>query len=183
MNATTAAPSRFVQVPATLLGTVRRFVVGDREPMEAVTVLREIGYELGDEVYGGLQARLSRDFSGASWDALDPAEFWRAAATFFADRGWGTLEFRDLHPAVGVLELTGWVESEAGGGPRGAHLSTGLFSALLERLAGAGVAVMEVPSGAADRTRLLFARGDVLGQVYEHVRGGARVEEALARLG
>lgn len=182
MNAT-AAPARFLQVPATLLGTVRRFVVGDREPMEAVTVLRQIGYELGEEVYGALQERLARDFSGSGWDALDPAEFWRAAAGFFADRGWGTLEFRDLHPAVGVLELTGWVESEAGGGPRGAHLSTGLFSALLERLAGGGVAVMEVPSGSADRTRMLFGRGDVLGQVYEGVRTGASVEDALARLG
>jgi hypothetical protein len=183
MNATTAAPPRFLQVPASLLGTVRRFVVGDREPMEAVTVLREIGYELGEEVYGGLQSRLSRDFSGAEWGALDPAEFWSATATFFADRGWGTLSFRDLHPAVGVLELTGWVESEAGGGPRGAHLSTGLFSALLERLAGGGVAVMEVPSGSADTTRLLFGRGDVLGQVYAQVRGGAGVEDAVASLG
>jgi hypothetical protein len=180
---TTAAPARFLQVPAGLLGTVRRFVVGDREPMDAVNVLRQIGYELGDEVYGSLQERLSRDYGGAEWNSLDPAEFWRAAATFFADRGWGTLQFRDLHPAVGVLELTGWVESEAGGGPRGAHLSTGLFSALLERLAGAGVAVMEVPSGSADRTRLLFARGEILGQVYEHVRTGASVEEALSRLG
>lgn len=183
MNATIAAPPRFLQVPSSLLGTVRQFVVGDREPMDAVNVLRQIGYELGDEVYGSLQERLARDFSGAAWGALDPAEFWRAAATFFADRGWGQLEFRDLHPAVGVLELTGWVEGEAGGGPRGAHLSTGLFSALLERLAGGGVAVMEVPAGSADRTRLLFARGDVLGQVYEHVRTGASVEDALAQLG
>jgi len=183
MNATIAAPPRFLQVPASLLGTVRQFVVGDREPMDAVNVLRQIGYELGEEVYGSLNERLARDFSGAEWGSLDPAEFWRAAGTFFSDRGWGMLEFRDLHPAVGVLELTRWVESEAGGGPRGAHLSTGLFSALLERLAGGGVAVMEVPSGDADRTRLLFARGDVLGQVYEHVRGGASVEDALARLG
>jgi hypothetical protein len=182
MNAT-AAPARFLQVPAGLLATVRRFVVGDREPMDAVNVLRQIGYELGDEVYGALRERLSRDYAGTEWGALDPTEFWRAAGGFFADRGWGTLSFRDLHPAVGVLELTGWVESEAEGGPRGAHLSTGLFSALLERLAGAGVAVMEVPSGSADRTRLVFARGDVLGQVYEHVRGGASVEEAVARLG
>jgi hypothetical protein len=182
MNAT-ATSARFLQVPASLLGTVRRFVVGDREPLDAVTVLRQIGYELGEEVYDALQDRLTRDFSGSEWSALDPAEFWRAAAQFFSERGWGTLEFRDLHPAVGVLELDGWVESEAGGGPRGAHLSTGLFSALLERLAGGGVAVMEVPSGAAERTRMLFGRGDVLGQVYESVRTGASVEDALARLG
>lgn len=182
MNAT-AAPARFLQVPAGLLATVRRFVVGDREPMDAVNVLRQIGYELGDEVYDALRERLSRDYAGTEWGALDPTEFWRAAAGFFADRGWGTVSFRDLHPAVGVLDLTGWVESEAEGGPRGAHLSTGLFSALLERLAGAGVAVMEVPSGSADRTRLVFARGDVIGQVYEHIRTGASLEDAVARLG
>jgi hypothetical protein len=182
MNAT-AAPAHFLQVPAGLLATVRRFVVGDREPMDAVNVLRQIGYELGDEVYDALRERLSRDYAGTEWGALDPSEFWRAAAGFFADRGWGTLSFRDLHPAVGVIDLTGWVESEAEGGPRGAHLSTGLFSALLERLAGAGVAVMEIPSGSADRTRLVFARGDVIGQVYEHIRIGGSLEDAVSRLG
>ena len=57
---TTTAPARFLQVPAGLLGTVRRFVVGDRDSMDAVNVLRQIGYELGDEVYASLQERLSR---------------------------------------------------------------------------------------------------------------------------
>jgi hypothetical protein len=41
---------------------------------------------------------------------------------------------------------------------------------------------MEVPSGSADRTRLLFARGDILGQVYEGVRTGTPVEDVVARL-
>src|SRR4051812_33051903 len=102
---TIAAPARFLQVPASLLASVRTAVVGDREPMEAVTVLRQLGYELGEEVYASLQERVQRDFAGVSWAHLDPAEFWRAAASFFSDRGWGTLEFRDLHPAVGALEL------------------------------------------------------------------------------
>lgn len=181
MNAT-AAPARFLQVPASLLASVRTAVVGDRTAMDAVTVLRQLGYELGEEVYAALQERVARDFSGEDWGRLSPSEFWRAAAGFFADRGWGSLEFSDLHPAVGSVELSGWVEAESGGGPRGCHLTTGLFSALLERLAGSGVAVMEVPSGAADRTRLLFARGDVLGQVYEGVRTGAAVEDVVAAL-
>ena len=181
MNAI-AAPPRFLQVPATLLASVRTAVVSDRQPMDAVTVLRQLGYELGEEVYASLQERVARDFAGIDWGRLNPAEFWRAAAGFFADRGWGRLEFRDLHPAVGAIDLTDWVEAEAGGGPRGAHLTTGLFSALLERLAGSGVAVMEVPSGSADRTRLLFARGDILGQVYEGVRTGTPVEDVVARL-
>jgi hypothetical protein len=182
MNATANAP-RFLQVPSALLSTVRTFVVGDREPMEAVTALREIGYELGEEVYAALEERMDRDFAGTRWSELQPAEFWAATSQFFSDRGWGSLEFRDLHPAVGVLELSGWVEGESGGGPRGCHLSVGLFSALLERLAAGGVAVMEVPSDSPDRTRLLFARGDLLGQVYESIRTGASAEEAVAALG
>ena len=183
MNIAVAAPPRFLQVPGTLLGTVRRFLVGDREPMDAVNVLRQVGYELGEEVYGALQERVSRDFSGTAWAELDPVEFWRAAAGFFDDRGWGTLVFRDLHPAVGVLELTEWVEGESGGGPRGCHVTTGLLTALLERLAGGAVAVMEVPSGDPARTRMVFGRPDVLGSVYEAVRGGASVEDAVAPLG
>ncbi|HEU0014334.1 MAG TPA: hypothetical protein VFQ45_11655 [Longimicrobium sp.] len=183
MTSTLAAPPRFLQVPSALLGSVRRAVVGDRAPMEAVTALREIGYELGEEVYGSLQDRLSRDLGGAEWSGVSPEDFWEAAARFFDERGWGTLTFRDLHPAIGALELSDWVEGEAGGGPRGCHLSTGLFTALLERLAGQGMAVMEVPSGAPDRTRLLFGRGDVLGGVYESIRGGASLEDAVARLG
>lgn len=182
MNAT-ATSARFLQVPSGLLSSVRAFVVGDREPVEAVTALREIGYELGEEVYAALEERMARDFAGAGWTEVDPAEFWRAASDFFAERGWGTLAFQDLHPAVGELELNGWVEGESGGGPRGCHLSVGLFSALLERLAGGGVAVMEVPAETPDRTRLLFARGDVLGRVYETVRTGGSVDDAVAALG
>lgn len=181
MNATATA-ARFVQVPGALLGTVRAFVVGDRGPMEAVTALREIGYQLGEEVYAALEERMGRDYSGAAWTELDPEEFWRAASGFFEDRGWGRLAFRDAHPAVGVLELEEWIEGDAGGGPRGSHLSVGLFTALLERLSGSGVAVMELPAG-TDRTRLLFARPDVLGRVYESIAAGTALDGALAALG
>lgn len=181
MNAT--ATARFLQVPSALLTSVRSFVVGDREPLDAVNALRGIGYELGEEVYAALQERMNRDFPGADWTELDPAEFWPAASDFFAERGWGRLEFRDAHPAVGVLELEGWVEGESGGGPRGCHLSVGLFSALLERLAGSGLAVMEVLASSPGRTRLVFARADLLGRLYESVRTGASIDDAVAALG
>ena len=68
---------------------------------------------------------------GAEWSGVAPEDFWEAAARFFDERGWGSLTFRDLHPALGALELADWVEAEAGGGPRGCHLSTGLFTALV----------------------------------------------------
>jgi hypothetical protein len=76
MNAI-AAPPRFLQVPATLLASVRTAVVGDRQPLEAVTVLRQLGYELGEEVYASLQDRVSRDFSGVDWGGWSSATFTR----------------------------------------------------------------------------------------------------------
>jgi hypothetical protein len=179
----TATSARFLQVPSTLLSTVRTALVGDREPLDAVNTLRGIGYALGEEVQDALAERMARDFSGSPWEELRPDEFWRSASGFFDDRGWGRLAFRDLHPAVGMLELEGWVEGESGGGPRGCHLSVGLFSALLERLSGTGMAVLEVPASASGGPRLLFARPDVLAEVYEALRTGSTAEEAVAALG
>jgi hypothetical protein len=180
MNATT---SRFLQVPAGLLSSVRRALVNDRPPLEAVTLMRQVGYELGEEVFDGLRERLERDSGGEDWRALAPHAFWPMAAEYFVSLGWGSVEQRDLHPAVGALELRGWIEAESDGGPPGSHLTTGIFSGLLERLAGEQVAVMEVPSGDPGRSRLIFGRGEVLGEVYEGIRDGASVDEAVARLG
>jgi hypothetical protein len=180
---TTQSPPRFLQVPSGFLATVRGFLVGDREPLDAVQTLRGIGYELGEEVQAALLERMGRDYPDAPWEGLDPVDFWRAASGFFADRGWGSVEFRDLHPGVGLLALSDWVEGESGGGPRGCHLSVGLFSALLERLSGSGVAVLEVPGSASGATQLLFGRPDVLAGVYESIRGGRPLEEAVAVLG
>lgn len=179
MNAT-ADDARFLEVPAALLSSVRRALAGDRAPLEAVTLLRQVGYELGDAVFARLGTALRRDY-GADPLSLDPAEFWRSAGTFFAQLGWGTVRHAALHPGVGAIELEGWIESGAEGGPAGSHLSTGIFAALLERLAGTEVAVMEVPAGAG-RSTLLFGGGEALGAVYERLAGGATLDDALAAL-
>lgn len=179
MNAT-ATDARFLEVPAALLSSVRRALAGDREPLETVTLLRQVGYELGDAVFDRLAAALRRDY-GADPLTLDPAEFWRSAGTFFAGLGWGSVRHADLHPGVGAVELDGWIESGAEGGPPGCHLSTGIFASLLGRLAGTEVVVMEVPAGAG-RSTLLFGSGEALGAVYERMAGGASLDDALAAL-
>ena len=92
------------------------------------------------------------------------------------------MEHSRPHPGVGALDLVDWIESSAGGGPPGAHISTGIFTDLLGKLAGAPVVVMEVPGGAG-RTRLLFGSGETLGAVYQAIAGGATADEAIARLG
>lgn len=179
MHATATA---FVHVPAELLSSVRRALTNDRPPMEAVNLLREVGFELGSAVDEAMRAHVAEANGGAEIDSLDPETFWRSAAGFFEGLGWGRVEHERLHPGVGALDLVDWLESSAGGGPPGAHISTGIFTDLLGRLAGAPVVVMEVPSGPG-RTRLLFGSGETLGTVYQALSGGATLDDALARLG
>lgn len=175
---TTATDAKFVQVPAELLSSVRRALAGDREPLAAVTLLRQVGYEIGAAVHHGLQGHLS-----AAGDplGLDPDAFWQRVSDYFQGLGWGRVEHRELHPGVGSLELVDWLEVGSDGGPAGSHISTGIFTDLLGRVAGDGVVVMEVP-GEGGRTRLLFGSGETMGAVYGSLAGGASLDDALARL-
>jgi hypothetical protein len=180
MNAT-LADAQFVQVPAALISSVRRALSGDRDPMQAVTLLRQVGYDVGPAVHEALHRHLSAA-SGADPHGLDPEAFWSGVSGYFEAIGWGRVEHRRLHPGVGALDLVGWLESGSDGGPAGCHLSTGFFTDLLGRVAGDGVVVMEVPAEPG-RSRLLFGSGETLGAVYQHLAGGASLDEALARLG
>ncbi|HEX8358760.1 MAG TPA: hypothetical protein VF613_01480 [Longimicrobium sp.] len=173
--------ARFVHVPAELFSTVRRALVRDREPMEAVTLLREVGFELGGAVDSGLRQHVT-GATGVDPYALEPDRFWRTASGYFEGLGWGRLEHQRVHPGVGALDLVEWIENGADGGPQGSHISTGIFTDLLGRIAGGAVVVMEVPVDAG-RTRLLFGAGETLGAVYQSLSTGASLDQALASLG
>ncbi len=173
--------ARFVRVPAELFSTVRRALVRDREPIEAVTLLREVGYELGGAVDSGLREHVT-GATGVDPYALDPERFWQTASGYFEELGWGRVEHQRVHPGVGALVLADWIENGADGGPQGSHISTGIFTDLLGRIAGGAVVVMEVPVDAG-RTRLLFGAGETLGAVYQSLSTGASLDQALASLG
>jgi hypothetical protein len=179
MNA--IAPANFVQVPAGLISSVRRALAGDRDPLEAVTLLRQVGYDVGAAVSAGLGDHLTLAHGGADPLTLEPEVFWAGVSDYFERLGWGRVEHSRLHPGVGALDLVGWLEEGSDGGPAGCHLSTGFFTDMLARVAGDGVVVMEVP--AAGRSRLLFGSGETLGAVYEALASGATLDDALARLG
>jgi hypothetical protein len=179
MNAT-SVDAKFVQFPAELISSVRRALAGDREPLVAVTLLRQVGYEVGEQLHGGLHGHLTG--TGSDPHALDPEAFWRGVSDYFEGLGWGRVEHTQPHPGVGALDLVDWIEQGSDGGPAGCHLSTGFFTDLLGRVAGEGVVVMEVP-GTPGRSRLLFGSGETLGAVYNALAGGASLDEALARLG
>ena len=177
MNAT-ATDARFVQVPAGLISSLRRALANDREPMEAVNLLRQVGYEVGEAVSQNLAEHLG---DGGNAGEVDADRFWNGVSDYFEGLGWGRVEHRRLHPGVGALDLVDWIEAGSDGGPAGCHVSTGFFTDLLGRVAGGGVVVMEVPAEAG-RSRLLFGSGETLGEVYQHLAAGASLDDALGRL-
>lgn len=179
MNAT-ATDARFVQVPAGLISSMRRALANDRQPLEAVNLLRQVGYEVGEAVHQALSGHLAA--SGGDARALDADAFWQGVSDYFEGVGWGRVEHRRLHRGVGALDLVNWIEAGSDGGPAGCHLSTGFFTDLLGRVAGDGVVVMEVPAEAG-RSRLLFGSGETLGAVYQSLAGGASLDDAIAQLG
>jgi hypothetical protein len=178
MNAT-ATDARFVQVPAGLISSMRRALANDRQPMEAVNLLRQVGYEVGEAVSLSLTGHLGA--AGGDPGELDADAFWGGVSDYFEGLGWGRVEHRRLHPGVGALDLVDWIEAGSDGGPAGCHVSTGFFTDLLGRVAGAGVVVMEVPAEQG-RSRLLFGSGETLGDVYQSLSTGATLEDALRRL-
>jgi hypothetical protein len=176
---TTQTDAKFVQVPAALISSVRRALASDRPAMDAVNLLRQVGYELGEEVHAGLSRHLAADGDAGE---LDADRFWQGVSDYFQSIGWGSVEHRRLHAGVGALDLVDWIEAGSDGGPAGCHLSTGFFTDLLGRVAGDGVVVMEVPAEPG-RSRLLFGGGDALGAVYQSLASGASLDDAIARLG
>jgi hypothetical protein len=179
----TTATDRFMQVPAELLSSVRRALTRDRDPLEAVTLLREVGYEVGGSVYGDLWDHVSHHNGGVHALSVPADRFWASASAYFERLGWGRLEHSQPHRGVGALDLVGWMEQGSDGGPPGCHVSTGLFTDLLGRLAeGAPVVVMEVPGGPG-RSRLLFGSQEALAAVYAAIQGGATPDQAIASLG
>ena len=176
----TETQARFVQVPAGLISAMRRALADDRQPLEAVNLLRQVGYEVGEAVHQALSGHLAAN--GGDARALDAEAFWQGVSDYFEGVGWGRVEHRRLHPGVGALDLVDWIEAGSDGGPAGCHLSTGFFTDLLGRVAGDGVVVMEVPAEGG-RSRLLFGSGETLGAVYQSLAGGASLDHAIAQLG
>jgi hypothetical protein len=175
---TTDTDTGFVQIPAGMISSMRRALTSDRDPGEAVNLLRQVGYEVGEAVHQGLHQHLSA--TGADPHGLDADHFWRGVSDYFEGLGWGQVEHSQLHPGVGSLRLVNWLEAGSDGGPAGCHLSTGFFTDLLGRVAGEGVVVMEVPE--ARGSRLIFGSADTLGAVYQSLAAGSSLDQAIGSL-
>lgn len=184
---TTAIGAQPVRLPAAFLPAMLRTLAQGRSPLDAATLLRQMGYETGEAFHDALEEWIGERLPGRSPESLGADDFWEAFAGFWADFGWGTVRHVQLHPGVGALDCTDWIEAGAAGeaGHSGCHLTTGIFADLLGRVAGGDVAVMEVEcaSTGGGRCRFLFGGPEVLGTVYTGMTEGVPYDQAVARLG
>jgi predicted hydrocarbon binding protein len=147
--------TREVSIPAASLLGLQRAIRDETGPLAAVQALNAAGYRTGEEVVEHL---LPSAAGGPGQVAADA--FWRSLREHFHVRGWGTLEHRPIHPAIGLLTSPDWAEAEGEGESHPAcAFSSGLLAAVLSRAAGGSVAVLETECRARGDQRCSFAFG------------------------
>jgi hypothetical protein len=183
MNNPTHGP--MLHLPPSALSALHRALATDRAPDQAAQAARRLGFETGEGFYHAFQRWLGQFGEGV--EQLPPERFWERLGEFFAELGWGRLEFESLHAGVGALSSTEWAESAAEPSARHpvCHLTTGILADVLGRVAGDDVAVMEVECRARGDARCRFLLGgmDALQRVHGTLREGGSVPDALAQLG
>jgi hypothetical protein len=151
--------------------------------------VRQIGFETGEGFLEAFSHWLEHHRQDATADpaSLGAEEFWENLSTFFARLGWGRLHFEQLHTGVGALSSPEWAEAEVGLGARQptCHFTTGMLADLLSRLVAADLAVLEVEcrSRGDARCRFLLGGAEALQAVYQELRQGEDVGEAVRSLG
>lgn len=177
-----------LNLPKATLGAVHRAVGSTHSPAEAAALLRQIGFETGQEFLQAFRHWLEhhRQEAGADPASLSTEEFWSHLSAYFSSLGWGRMDFEQLHSGVGALSSQDWAEADAheGGRQPACHFSTGMLADLLSRLIGADLAVMEVDCrGRGDaRCRFLLGGAEALQRVYAGLRQGNGVDAAVRGL-
>lgn len=184
--ADTAARAPLLSLPAEALPAIHRALSRDRSPEESAALARELGFETGEAFHAAFAEWLVERGEGGAPSDLAAERFWPLLAGFFSSLGWGSLALELPHPGVVSLSSPAWAEAHEGSGARQptCHLTTGLLSDLLGRVAGTDLAVMEVEcrSRGDRQCRFLLGGPEALGMLHERLRGGASYGEALEAL-
>jgi len=179
-------------LPVASLAALRRALTEEVGPDTAARVLQQAGYAAGDALFPLLAGRAgnSQDTAGEDVDKaigrLPGSVFWRRLSDLFASRGWGRLHHEDLHPGVGSLESSDWVEADpaAAATRPSCFFSAGVLANILGRTAGVPVGVLEVECRSRGdlRCRFIFGGSAAIDAVYAATLEGRTVEESLAAL-
>jgi len=178
---TARAPELALPVPS--LAAMRAALEAECGPDAAARALRTAGFAAGNALYAALNAGAENQ----PVDGMNAEVFWKRLVLLFSSRGWGNLSTAQLHPGIGALDSTNWVEAvpEAGAGRPSCHFTTGLLANLLGNAAGAEVAVLEIECRSKGDARCRFAFGapEIMGAVYQYMLDGADAERSIAALG
>jgi len=180
-------------LPVASLAALRRELAAAVGGDAAARALQSAGNAAGDAFYRALAHGLgslgNADAEAAAHDRLAELEqsvFWRRFAELFASRGWGHLSMTPLHPGVGALDASDWVEADpdAGATRPGCFFTTGLLAAVLGKIAGDEIAVLEAEcrSQGDARCRFLFGSPAALDEVYSRLGEGQALDELLTTL-
>ena len=177
---------RSFRLPGDFLPAVRQGLASSRSPTEAALLLREVGYASGSALYAAFEESLAAQERGPV-ASLSTGEFWEALSAFFADSGWGSLEYHRLHSGVAALDSPDWIEADpdAGASQPTCHLSVGMLADVLGRLPGGQVAVLEAEcrSQGDPRCRFLFGAEATLNAVFQEIQAGESYDTGIDRLG
>ncbi len=175
-------PPKELALPGSALTILRRSLQSEVGPLPTIHALHAAGYGAGEELAPELfESARPRDL-----EDLPEADFWALLEAFFLRRGWGRIDHRSPHPAVGVLAASDWAEADEG---EEEHQSTcaftsGLLSCLLTEVAGSPVAVLELRCRSRGDGDCEFAFGaeGVIHDLYGALLDGSSFDEALAAL-
>jgi len=176
---TARAPELALPVPS--LAAMRAALEAECGPDAAARALRAAGFAAGNALYAALSSN-----EGQPLDEMNADLFWKRLVLLFSNRGWGTFSLSQLHPGIGALDSSNWVEAvpESGAERPSCHFSTGLLANLLGSAAGAEVAVLELEcrSKGDGRCRFAFGAPEIMGAVYQYMLDGADAEQSIAAL-
>lgn len=181
------AGTSLVRFPTGTLLALHRALAQNRSPRESAMLIRELGFESGEAFYQSFAEWLNERDAGKRPEALPADLFWRQLAEFFSFLGWGSLHVETLHDGIASLTTETWVEADTTAHARQpmCHFTTGILADLLGRIAGTDLAVMEVECRSTDdqHCRFLLGSPDALELLYERLRAGASLSDALNSLG
>jgi predicted hydrocarbon binding protein len=174
-------PTRALElaIPVASLAALRRALTAEVGPDAAAQALRAAGHAAGDAWYPEFA-------TGKSGEDVPEKAFWGRLSRFFLNHGWGTLTQASVHPGVGALDATDWVEAdpEARETRPSCFFTTGVLANLLGNVASTDVAVLEVECRSAGhhRCRFMFGSAEALNALYSRVASGSPVDAALSEL-
>lgn len=175
-------PPKELALPGSALRILRRSLQSEVGPLPTIHALHSAGYRAGEDMAPELvESARPRDL-----EALPEDDFWSLLEAFFLRRGWGRMEHRQPHPAVGLLAASDWAEAddEAEEQQPTCAFTSGLLSSLLTNAAGAPVAVLELRcrSRGDDECHFAFGAEGIIHDLYGELLEGSSLDEALSSL-